>query len=374
MNNYDQIIVGAGVIGCSIAYQLTKRGYNVLVLEQNKIGCEASSAAAGMLGAQAEFSEDSPLFRFARDSRSLFPGLATELKDQSDVDIHYMNNGMYKLAFHEKEWQQLEEIARFQVDAGEEAYILGRDEVVKELKNITSHFLTALYLPNDGQVSAPDLTIAFALAARNNGATIKEYTAVTKLLIKDGQVQGVRANQCCYYADQIILATGVGGNHLLPFLTDPYIISPVKGECLSLITEELKVESTIVTNGCYLVPKSKQRIIIGATSMPNDWDKEVRVEGIYQLLTRAQKILPCLKKAKMEGFWSGLRPQSADGFPFLGEVPDIAGLYMANAHFRNGILLSPITGEFMADLIEGKEVKAAYKENFSLHRFQKAFT
>ncbi|MFC4403186.1 glycine oxidase ThiO [Gracilibacillus xinjiangensis] len=367
--HYDQIVVGGGVIGCSIAYQLSKRGYRVLVIENDVIGSGASSAAAGMLGAQLEFSSDSALFHFARQSRAFFPELSRELEEASGINIGLIQKGTMKLAFTEKQLIELKEIARFQGKAGESALLLTQKAALLKERRLTGNFLAALFFPDDGQVSAPQLTLAFAKAARNHGAVLLEHTQVSELIEQENGLKGVRTTNGLYYSDQIVMATGKDTTKWLPY---DLAITPVKGECISVRPDQPLIESTIFSDGCYLVPKNDGSIIIGATSLHGITDKTVRVKGVQQLLTKARKIIPAIEHAQLEHFWAGIRPQTSDGFPYIGEVPGRDGVYVAAGHYRNGILLSPITGMMVADLIEGKAA-AKYAASFALNRVQRAF-
>ncbi|GEN86071.1 glycine oxidase ThiO [Oceanobacillus sojae] len=362
---FDQIIVGGGVISCSIAYQLAKRGYRVLIVERDQIGCEASSAAAGMLGAQGEFAEKSPLFQFAQESRALFKDLSKELYEKSGIDIQYIHKGIMKLAFHQHQCNKLKTIAAFQREEDNPAYLLSVEEARKMEPGLTENLHAVLYLPNDGQVSARHLTEAFTLAAYHHGAALREQEKVIELLIENGAVHGVRTTKGAYYADQIVIATGAFGDELLP---EDYGTIPVKGECLLLELEENLFQTTLWMDGCYLVPKQGEKVIVGASSIPDKTDKHVHAASVHKLLSRAQKMVPRLGEARISSFWAGVRPATADELPYLGEVPDVAGLYTAKGHYRNGILLSPITGIYMADLIENKPVNPFYYDSFSLNR------
>ncbi|SER85586.1 glycine oxidase [Gracilibacillus ureilyticus] len=361
--HYDQIVVGGGVIGCSVAYQLSKRGYRVLLIEGDAIGSGASSAAAGMLGAQLEFSSDSILFQFARESRALFPELSKELKEVSGIDTGFIQKGVMKLASTEQQLIKLREIANFQRSAGESAIILSQKAVSLKERELAGDFLGGLFLPDDGQVSAPLLTKAFAKGAQENGAVLLENTPVTELLEQKNGLNGVKTTDSLFYCDQLVIATGSDSK----WLPVDVSITPVKGECVSVRPDQPLIESTIYADGCYLVPKFDGRIIIGATSLPGMTDKRVRVKGVHHLLTRAQQILPALEYAQLEHFWAGIRPQTADGFPYIGKVPGKQGIYAATGHYRNGILLSPLTGIMMADLLEGKADKK-YVTGFALDR------
>src|SRR5699024_4326416 len=172
------IIVGGGVIGAAIAYQLSKRGYKVLLLEESQIGAEASSAAAGMLGVQVEFTKKSSLFQFAKESRALFPELSKELAEMSGVDIQFKEKGAYKLVYNEKEYEELQAIAAFQTSEGIDASIVSPEQVMQAEQNIPASSLAALHCPTEAQVSAPDLTIAYATAAERCGAVLQAGSKV----------------------------------------------------------------------------------------------------------------------------------------------------------------------------------------------------
>ena len=365
IKKFDQIIVGGGVIGCSIAYQLSKRGYRVLVLESSTTGCEASNSAAGMLGAQNEFTEEGPLFRFAQDSRRLFKELSDELISETDIDIHYVHKGILKLSFDQQQNRQLEEIAAFQKSMGNPAYILSRAEVLELEPGVTSEVASAVYMPDDGQVSAPDLGKAFFKAAQNRGAVIHENERVVNLLVTDGEIYGVSTIHDTYHADQVVIATGAFGSGLLPETTSTI---PVKGECLELQMENPVIQATVSSDGCYLVPKQGGKVLVGASSLPGRTDKEISARAVSLLLEKAFLMVPELSKASINRLWTGIRPGTSDGKPYMGAVPDVSGLYISVGHYRNGILLSPITGIYMADLITGKRVDPSYYESFNAGR------
>lgn len=370
MQHFDQIIVGGGVIGSAIAYQLSKRGYQVLLLEEKQIGAEASSAAAGMLGVQVEFTENSPLFQFAKESRLLFPELADELKAISGVDIQLKQKGAYKLVYHQKEQEKLREIAHFHNKEGVEAMIVSPEDVMAREPNVSPAFLEALYCPGEGQVSAPHLTKAFALAAKRSGATLLEKSKAEELIIENHQVAGVKTGNKHYYADQVVITAGYKSSAFSAYLPMARHIRPVKGECLSVKTDKPLMEATIFSEDCYIVPKKSGRIIIGAVSTADQTDKQVKAGSLQQLLDRSATIIPALKEAAIEKVWAGIRPSIQDDNPYLGAAAEIDGLYTATGHYRNGILLAPGTAVFMADLIEGKQIPHVFLEAFSPNRNQ----
>ncbi|MRG86154.1 glycine oxidase ThiO [Salinibacillus xinjiangensis] len=352
---YDAIVIGGGVNGGSVAYQLAKRGKKVLVLEKDRIASKASGAAAGMIAAQAELQDDDPLFQLARKSRKRFASLAEELKDLSGVDIELINKGMYKVALTDQEVHEYKQIIDIQKRAGEHAEWVTGDEVRKQEANVSDDILGAMYIEHDGHVSAPQLSQAFIKSAAVLGVTIQEFVEVQSILFEGEQVVGVATNEGEYKAENIIVTAGAWSSSFLRQTELDLPVYPVKGECFSVRTHQPLLKSTIFSHGCYLVPKKGGRIIVGATVKPHTYNQQVSVEGVAGLLEKAKHLLPSIGEAEWDQTWAGIRPQTADGLPYLGEHPTYNGLFVATGHFRNGILLSPITGEIMADLIERKE-------------------
>jgi glycine oxidase len=362
---YDVLVVGGGVIGCSIAYQLSKRGKNVLVLEKNQLASKASKAAAGMLGVHTELNGGSPLYRLAQTSRDMYPVLAQELKEVSGMDIEYVENGMIKLARTEAEAQTLLEVAS-KTDEVEQVQWMSPPNLSACEPYLSKHVTGGLFIPRDGNVSAPKLTESLGLASKRLGADVKEYTDVYDFMIEGNRVMGVQSSIGPFYASETIVAGGAWSQSLLERVGVTLHAYPVKGECFSVKYSKKLVERTIFTEGCYIVPKPGGRLLIGATEQPNTFDETISAGGLMDLMNRATSILPELSYAHWERAWAGIRPQNQKGLPRIGRSGIWEGLSIATGHYRNGILLAPITGVLVADLIEGKE-------NHQLHSYVGSF-
>ena len=341
-----------------------------MVLERDRVGSQASTAAAGMLAAQAEINEAGPMFDLARASRALFPQLATDLRELTGIDIGLKRKGLLRVAVTDADVTEIQRTLAFQKTAGEQAEWLSTVEVRHREPNISSEIRGAMFVEEDSQVDAPELCSAFAHAAAVLGAQIKEFTEVKSLLLDHGRISGVMTSEGNLYSDQVIIASGTWSRPLLEQagLTCP--MYPVKGECFSVLSHTPLLQSTIFSHGCYLVPKKGGRIVIGATEKAHCYDRKVSLGGVSKLLEASKHLLPGIIEAEWEKAWSGLRPQTLDGLPYLGEHPHWKGLYVATGHYRNGILLSPMTGKLVADWAEGKKEMDLSLESYRVDRHE----
>lgn len=360
-NHYDVIIVGGGVIGSSIAFHLSEQGKKVLMLEKGKLASKASSAAAGMIGAQSELEENGSLFQLARKSREMFPILAQKLKRLSGIDIEFVTNGILKIAETDEDMSNLQSITSSQQEHGQEADWLSQAEMSSLEPSLSKHIKGAMHIPNDGNVSAYSFSKALAVSAIALGTNVLEYTEVYDFIKEKNNVIGVKTMVGSFYATETIVAGGAWSEQLVNQMGVKLNTYPVKGECFSVHTKVNPIKRTIFSKNCYIVPKSGSRLIIGATERAHTFDETVSIQGISKLMNLAIHLIPELKDAKWEKAWAGIRPQTSDGLPYLGKHPLFQGLSIATGHYRNGILLAPITGWLMAELIEGKKIDSVFK-------------
>ncbi|WP_028402460.1 glycine oxidase ThiO [Ectobacillus panaciterrae] len=355
---YDIAIIGGGIIGSSIAHFLSERGYKVAVIEKGRIASEASKAAAGLLGVQAEWDEYDPLFDMARKSRRMFKGLSEKLREKTGIDIGYEEKGIYRIAKSDEAAEKLLQIMKWQQQTGEESHFLSGAALREKEPNVSQSIVGAAYYPTDGHVIAPELARAFAHSAAISGAEIYEQTEVLDIQMEHNRVTGVVTSEGMISSDKVIIASGAWSTKLLRHFDKSWGTYPVKGELLSVKSYKPLLTIPVFEDGFYIVPKRGGRYVIGATVKPHTYNKAVYAESIQYLMERAIGILPGLKEAEWETAWAGLRPQSQHSVPYMGKHPDIQGLYSCTGHYRNGILLSPISGEYMADLLEEKQTNS----------------
>ncbi len=370
MRRYDVIIAGGGVIGCSIAYRLAKSGLSVAVFDAGTAG-KASNAAGGMLGAQNEFEYENPLMNIALESRAMFPGLRDELFEESGVDIELRKAGLLKVAATADDKPAL--LKQYAFLSGKDASVkwLEPDDVPSVESCMSIETAGAIYLEKDNQVKAPLLARAFLQAAVNAGVHVYEQEAVIRVVVEANTVCGVQTARGVFHSDRVINAAGAWSGTLFAEADFMPPIIPVKGECISVkLSEAAPVKTVFAVDGCYIVPKRNKEMLIGATSYPGSFDSSVTAGGIRSLLNRAARLLPVLDEGIIDRTWTGVRPQSSDGLPIIGDHPSIKGLSICTGHYRNGILLSPVTGVLMERYLNGCEKTAAVLAPFSPSRFQ----
>ncbi len=362
----DVIVVGGGVIGCSIAYHLAREGVTVAVLDRGDIGGEASSAAAGMLAPLAEMEDAGPLQDLGLASLRLFPELAATLQREAGVDIEYLASGILRVALNEDEEAHLRGLA---ADAGPglELRWLGPEELRGLEPGLRPGVGGALYSPEEHQVNADRLVQAFARAASAFGALLLPHHPATGLLTRDGRVEGVRTPDGDLRGGHVVLAAGPWTAKLAAPAGVSAPVFPVRGQMMALPSRSAPRHIVWASAG-YLVPKANGLVFAGATVERVGFRKNTTMAGLARLKGMASSLVPRLAAVPAVDGWAGLRPGSPDGLPILGPAPGWEHLSIAAGHYRNGILLSPITGRLLArSILDGSSNEML--DPFSAARF-----
>ncbi len=366
----EVLIIGGGVIGLSIGREVRKRGVKrINIIEAGECGGEASWAAAGMLGPQAEADEAGAFFEFCIESRGLYPSLANELLDETGTDVELDRAGTLYLAFSDDDVRILRQRFQWQNEAGLAVEHLDASEVRRAEPFVSPDVREALYFPNDWQVDNRKLCTALRQYCEINGIEITERTRVDRLITDQGRITGVRAGGVSYMADQVIIAAGAWTTQILfGEKRIPLKVVPVRGQMLAFHTAKRLFERVIYSSGGYIVPRRDGRILAGSTTEEAGFDRETTDSAAAALFEMACVIAPSLGNLEIADHWAGLRPRSPDGFPVIGRIEGIDGLYLATGHYRNGILLAPATAQIVAaDIVEGKP--SGYAAVFSPDRF-----
>jgi glycine oxidase len=363
VKNWDAIVIGAGIIGLSLAIDLNKKGLRVLVVEKGEPGREASWAAGGML---CDFPPETRpgLHELATASARMYPEFVHELEDESGLKIDLRSAGTIVL---ESVANRLRTVRAGQSPATIQDYVLPNDvlpmpldefEPALRIPDATEAGLTPLFV-NERCVDPRHLTAAAIAAARHRGIDFSSGDHVLAVEISDGKTSGVRTDKTQFAAGMVVNCAGAWagqiGPHQLP-------TRPVKGQMLCMIMPEKEMVRHVVrAPDVYLIPRSDGRMLIGATSEEVGFDKRTVAETIQKLRQSALDLVPKLADARILEAWAGLRPGTPDGLPILGATLT-PGYFVAAGHFRDGILLAPITAKLMAEVMtdRGPEIDISH--------------
>ncbi|KXJ98564.1 MAG: glycine oxidase ThiO [Acidobacteria bacterium OLB17] len=364
----DVLIIGGGVIGLCIARELAY-DHSVTVVERGRCGMAASNAAAGMLGAQAEAYGDDAFFRLCVESREMFPGLASSLLDETQIDVGLDRTGTLLLNFTEADIAARSERFAWQKAAGFAIEQLPAEAVRREEPFISTDVLGGFYLPDDGQVDNRKLVEALRASCEMRSVKIIEGTAVDRLAVDSGKVTGAFARDTRFSAGTVVLAAGAWGTSVQAGFELPFLIKPMRGQILMFRTAKRLFKHVIVGPRGYIVPRADGRVLSGATMDDAGFDDSITNEATAHLIESTAEISPSLGSLKPQEAWTGFRPYAPDRLPVLGRVPNAEGLILALGHFRNGILLSPVTAKLAAAELRGT---GSMPTGFSPSRFYPA--
>lgn len=360
----DVAIVGGGVIGCSIAYHLSLSGARVLLLERDRLASGASGVAAGMLAPQVEAPFDDPFFALTLLGRAEHAPLAQALLDDVGLDVEYRETGIVRIARDEAERVELQRRLRWQTARGLRGEWLEPGELGKIeplLGGVVGRLLAGgSWLPDEAQVRGARLVQALAAAGVKRGAVVREGTWVTDVVTDGARVSGLRVRGPGLgeqvSAGQYVLAAGVWSADLIRTTGLTLPVAPVKGQILTLRSLDPFPRHVIWSGECYLVPKVDGQIVLGATEEDGNYDAHPTLAGLGALSEAALEYLPWAGRLAVEGMWAALRPAAPDRYPIVGRAPGLENLVLATAHFRNGVLLGPLTGRVVADLVQGQPI------------------
>jgi glycine oxidase len=351
VKNWDAIVIGAGIIGLSLAVELNKLGLRVLVVEKGEPGRESSWAAGGMLVDSP--AETQPALReLAMASARMYPEFVHELEDESGVKIDLRAVGTMVLSRAdagvgcrpgEQNPDPIQTSALLQALAELEPAL---QDCAGDGRWLTSYFL------KERCVDPRHVTAAARAAARHRGVDLSSGDEVLGVEVADGKAGGVRTNKTRFSAGVVVNCAGAWAGLIPPY---PFPTRPVKGQMLCVVMPEKEMVRHVVrAPEVYLIPRSDGRMVIGATAEEAGFDKRTMPETIQKLRRAAIDLVPRLAEARILEAWAGLRPGTPDGLPILGATP-IPGYFVATGHFRDGILLAPVTARVMGQVVTGKQ-------------------
>ncbi|MBX3299664.1 MAG: glycine oxidase ThiO [Acidobacteria bacterium] len=351
----DVLVIGGGVIGLAIAREAGRRGLRVTVVDRAECGREASWAAAGMLGTQTETEHGGDFFELCRRSAALFPALADELLDETGIDVELDTAGTISVAFSEPELERLADSTKWQREAGLRADIISAADIRRAEPFISTDAAGGVFMPDDGQVDNRRLVEALRASAESAGVSIVENEEIAGLVTSGGAVTGARSGTAVWEADHTVVATGAWTSLIkLGEIGSLPEIKPIRGQIAVYKTAKRLFTHVLHARGGYLVPRRDGRVLIGATAEDVGFDKSSTSAAGEWLRSVAVGTAPGLANLSFSDGWAGLRPGTPDGDPMIGGFGGLEGLTLAVGHYRNGILLAPITAKMVADRILGE--------------------
>jgi glycine oxidase len=354
VRNWDVIVIGGGIIGLSLSIELRRRGASVLVVERGEPGREASHAAGGML-VDCPLETPAVLQPLATASARMYPEFAYELEAESGMKVDLRDQGTIL-------FPSTEHLSSPSLQAAKLPAPLAELEPALAALNQPAFYL------RERSVDPRALTAAALQTAKRRAVDISSGEDVTAVYLSSGRVAGVMTTKTSFAAPKVVNCGGAWSGQIAPYA---FPTRPVKGQMLCLLSlSHNLLKHVIRAPEVYLIPRSDGRILVGASVEEAGFDKRTDVETIQRLHHAAIAIVPELRNAKILEDWAGLRPGTPDALPILGPTAT-HGYYVATGHFRDGILLAPITAQVVADVIAGKEpefnLDAFFPSRFSEH-------
>ena len=345
VTEWDVVVIGAGIIGCAVARELARRGARTLVLEARSVGAGATQASAGVLAPYIEAPSEGPLHALAVQSLSLYDDFIASVARESNLPVEYRRCGTLEVAHDASAAAHLSALGTWIQSKGLEAEWIEPSRVSR-IESALAHTCGGLLVPSHGYVHAWQLTLALADAARGHGAAVQVGCRVEEIR-DEGDRSIVRAADGVYRARAVVVAAGSWSSEIVPETS----VGPIRGQLLRVRWEGPPIRRILWSEKCYLVPWLDGTLLVGATVEDVGFDERVTAGGVKTLLDAASEVLPGIADATFLDARVGLRPSTASGLPVIRRSAERPALIYATGHFRNGILLAPLTASLVADLV-----------------------
>lgn len=341
----DVIVVGGGIIGCAIARELARRGARTVLLEARTAGAGATQASAGVLAPFIEAPGEGPLHALTVQSLAMYDEFIAGVSHDAETSVEFRRCGTLDVAFDAASAARLATLGAWARSTGVDAQWVEAREVSR-LEPALGATDGGLLVPSHGYVRALQLTGALVEAARRHGATVHTGRRVDAIAQVDEYVTATAGSET-YRAGTLVLAAGSWSGLLAPETA----VKPVRGQLLQLRWHGAPITRVLWSERCYIVPWLDGTLLVGATVEDAGFDERVTVSGVRALLAAANALLPAVGEATFVEARAGLRPATASGLPIIQRSVEQPAIVYATGHYRNGILLAPLTARLVADLV-----------------------
>ncbi len=349
------LVIGGGIQGLAAACALARDGHLVQVVERERPGSRASWVAAGLLTPSSPWKYPPGLIGLCHASEAMYADWVAELVEHTGIDPQHENLGML---YPEGVGFSTEQVAEHTRRRNELAFAVERlDRATLDAlqPGLGEEVVGAAWQPHSARVRSPRMCAAVLRRAKQLGVDVISEVAVDALVGRGGRVTGARLETGQVLdAEVVVLAAGSWSGGLARSLGVEIDVRPVRGQILLLQGPPGLLGPTLNDGDCYLVPRRDGRILVGSTMEDAGFDAITTREALDRLRVLAARLLPATRDMEVETDWAGLRPGTPDRLPYIGAVPEVEGLALATGHFRNGILLAPITAALVSDLVAGR--------------------
>ncbi len=342
----EVIIIGGGIIGMLTARELHNAGVDVLVIERGPLGGESSWAGGGIISPLYPWRYSSSVNRLAEISKTIYPGLAQQLQDESGIDCELITSGLLFTDLEEQ--QQAQSWAR---EWSVEMQTITDAQQIHEIEpQVSTAIDSGLWLPDIMQIRNPKLVKAMKGSFDALGIKYLEHTPVQELIVEAGVIKGVKTAAGTYTADKVIIASGAWSAGFIKHEKN-VAVEPVKGQMIMFKGEPGLIRRMVLSSGHYIIPRKDGRVLAGSTLERTGFDKTITDDATVELRRAAVEIIPALGDMEIERQWAGLRPGTEQGIPYICSHPEIDGLYINAGHYRNGVVLGAASVRLMAEMV-----------------------
>ncbi|MBI4245219.1 MAG: FAD-dependent oxidoreductase [Planctomycetes bacterium] len=350
----DVTIVGSGVIGLACAYYLSKLGLKITVIGRGNPPKHASWAAAGILSPLHFERYPEQLLRACYKSFDLYPELSEQIKDHAGIDVQLVKSGMHMLVIDKQDSRQISKVKHHLKKHQTSFQNCNTSRICKALPFITKKVKSSVFLPDIFQIKNNLLLEGLRRILATMNVKVLSNQNATHITVQNNKVREIKTTDKIYRSSFFIVSTGPWLNEILTQTSITLKMTPVKGYIILARSSSDSFSTIIKHKDFYIVPRLNGDILIGSTLENAGFDEINRLGAINYILDNTLKFAPGAAKWKFEQVWSGLRPLANDRPPIIDKHPKIKNLIIAGGHYRNGIMLAPITGQLVCSLISGQ--------------------